>query len=153
MGVLTGRKVFAIVAGFFGVIIVVNFFMAFKAVGTFPGVVERQPYVASQTFDVERRAQEALGWTVTPEYDAAAGELRLAITDTETGYPSEVRDLSVLVGRATQRDHDSTPSFTRSGGVYAAPAVLDRGYWILMVEAHATDGTRFRQRLRIWVTG
>lgn len=153
MGVLTGRKVLAIVVAFFGVIITVNLFMASKAVGTFPGVVERQPYIASQTFDVERRAQQALGWEAVPEYDAEAGQISLAITETATGYPGEVSSLSVLLGRATQTDHDSRPEFVREGGRYVAPAALDHGYWILIVEAEAADGTRFRQRLRLWVQG
>ena len=153
MGVLTGRKVLAIMVSFFGVIIIVNLFMASKAIGTFPGVVERQPYIASQTFDIDRRAQEALGWSLVPEYDPQAGALRLAITDRDTGYPSEVATLTVLLGRATQTDDDRHPEFVREGGVFVAPAELDRGYWMLMVDATAADGTRFRQRLRVWVAG
>ena len=44
---LTGRKVLAITVGFFAVIIAVNLFMAFKAVGTFPGLEVKNSYVAS----------------------------------------------------------------------------------------------------------
>ena len=59
---LTGRKVFAIFAGAFALIIGVNLFMAWNAIGTFPGLETKNAYVANQTFDDERAAQEALGW-------------------------------------------------------------------------------------------
>ncbi len=51
----------------FAVIIAVNLVLAFKAVRTFPGLEVENSYVASQTFDAERTAQEALG------LDAEAG--------------------------------------------------------------------------------
>ena len=62
---ITGRKVFAIVASAFAVIIGVNIFMAVSAVRTFPGLEVQNSYVASQSFDADREAQEALGWEVT----------------------------------------------------------------------------------------
>ncbi|MFN7052645.1 MAG: FixH family protein, partial [Gemmobacter sp.] len=62
MGQITGRQVFAFTAGAFGIIIAVNVLMAYKAVSTFPGLEVKNSYVASQNFDTERRAQEALGW-------------------------------------------------------------------------------------------
>ena len=48
----------------FGVIIGVNVVMATKAIGTFPGLEVKNSYVASQSFDKRRDAQEALGWDV-----------------------------------------------------------------------------------------
>ncbi len=55
-GKFTGRKMLAIVVAFFAVIITVNLFMAYKAVGTFPGLVVKNSYVASQEFDRNRTA-------------------------------------------------------------------------------------------------
>jgi nitrogen fixation protein FixH len=152
-GEITGRKVLAGFVGAFGVIIAVNLFMAYNAVSTFPGVVEHQPYIASQTFDADRKAQIALGWKLTPTYDAERGALLLSVRETATGLPGDVAELSVLVGRATDASHDIRPEFQRVGDGYVASARLDPGYWILMVDALAGNGTKFKQRLRIFVKG
>lgn len=144
MGEITGRQVFAFTAGAFGIIIAVNLTMAYKAVSTFPGLEVKNGYIASQTFDAERRAQEALGWTLTPAY--RAGHLSLDIRDAD-GLPAAVADMSVLVGRTTEAKDDMTPVFHREGGLHVADVTLPRGKWMLKIEARATDGTLFRQRI------
>ena len=65
---LTGAKVFAITAGAFGVIIAVNVVLAVKAVQTFPGLEVANSYVASQSFDAERTAQQKLGLALDYRY-------------------------------------------------------------------------------------
>ena len=65
--VLKGRHVAMIFGGAFTVIIGVNVALAVNAVRTFPGLETKNSYVASQTFDDRRAAQEALGWTVAAE--------------------------------------------------------------------------------------
>ena len=144
MAEITGRQVFAVTAGAFGIIIAVNLTMAYKAISTFPGLEVQNGYIASQTFDAERRAQEALGWTLTPAY--RAGHLALEFRDAD-GLPAAVADMSVLVGRTTESKDDMTPVFHREGGIYVADVTLPRGKWMLKVEARSTDGTVFRQRL------
>lgn len=148
MAELKGRHVLAICVGAFGVIIAVNVFMAVQAVRTFPGLEVANGYVASQSFDADRKAQEALGWTVTPDY--AGGKLRVMVTDAE-GLPAMVRTLDVLVGRTTEAKDDMVPVFTRVAGVWQADVALARGKWMLKVEAEAPDGTKFRQRLDLFV--
>ena len=150
---ITGRHVAFGFVGAFGVIISVNLVMAYSAVSTFPGVVERQPYVASQTFDANRKAQAALGWSVVPSYDAERAALVISVREQATGLPGDVADFSVLVGRATGTTHDLRPEFQRVGDTFVASAPLEPGYWVLMVDAKAADGTAFKQRLRIFVKG
>lgn len=150
---LTGRKVFFITTGAFGVIIAVNLVMAYSAISTFPGVEVRNSYIASQGFDAARDRQEALGWDASVSHDPAQGMLRLALTDRATGLPAEVRRLEVLVGRATEARDDQRPAFDPIGGVWQAPATLTRGKWIVRIEAEAPDGTLFRQRRDIFVAG
>jgi nitrogen fixation protein FixH len=150
MAELKGRHVLAITVSAFGVIIAVNILMAFKAVSTFPGLEVKNSYVASQSFDAERKAQEALGWTLTPAYDR--GELRLAFTGRD-GHPVSLGGLTVLVGRTTDATSDQRPTFADLGGVYAAPLSLAPGKWMMQVEAHAQDGTLFRQRIDLMVDG
>jgi nitrogen fixation protein FixH len=149
---LTGRHVLAITVSAFAVIIGVNVVMAYKAVSTFPGLEVANSYVASQDFDADRAAQQALGWTLTPSYDAAKGELLLAFTDAG-GQPVLLQGLDVLVGRTTEAEDDSRPAFVREAGVYVAKASLAQGKWMMHVEALAQDGTMFRQRIDLFVKG
>lgn len=148
MAELTGKHVLAITVGAFGIIIAVNVVMAVQAVRTFPGLEVANGYIASQTFDAERKAQEALGWTVTPEY--RDGRLTVEMVDAG-GLPAAVRSMSVLVGRTTASNDDVTPEFVRVAGKWQADVALARGKWMLKVEAEATDGTVFRQRLELFV--
>lgn len=141
---LTGRKVLAITLGGFGVVIGVNLLMAFFAVSSFPGLETPNSYVASQRFDAERTAQEALGWTVTPIYER--GVLTLALRDAD-GNPARVASLAVTVGRPTHVREDVTPQFTYRDGLFSAPLSLAPGVWNIHVSATAFDGTEFRQRI------
>jgi nitrogen fixation protein FixH len=147
---ITGRKVFVFTVAAFSVIIAVNFVMAYQAITTFPGLEVDNSYVASQSFDADRAAQNSLGWQLVPDYDKAAKELRLSFTD-KSGYPAEVSSLAVLVGRSTEARQDVRPDFRREAGVFVAGVELPRGKWMMHVEAVAADGTAFRQRLNLTV--
>ena len=62
----TGRKMTAIMVAFFGVVIVVNVYMARETTATFGGEVVENSYVASQHYNHwldEASAEDALGWT------------------------------------------------------------------------------------------
>ncbi len=152
MGELTGRKVFAIVASAFGVIIAVNLLLAYKAVTTFPGLEVPNSYVASQTWDAERAAQKALGWDLAAEYDHTTQVLALSFTDA-AGHPARLDALSVLVGRPTEAKDDQWPKMNLSEGVWRAPLALAPGKWMMKVEARAADGTMFKQRRDLFVKG
>lgn len=140
----TGRHMLGFAVAMFGMIIAVNLFLAFRAVGTFPGLEVPNSYIASQSFDRERAAQQELGWTVTPVYDGQ--ELTLRIADAQ-GLPAPVRSLSATVGRPTHVRDDVTPDFTYDGGLFRTPLHLAGGVWIIHVTATAPDGTEFRQRI------
>lgn len=147
---LTGRKVLAMFIAFFGVIISVNLFMAYMAVGTFPGKDVKNSYVASQTFDADREAQVALGWTVNVSYQD--GELQVGVVD-KTGQPADVAKLNAIVGRPTHVREDQTPEFQQRQGVFKARLTLGPGKWHLRLKATALDGTPFKQRLDFEVKG
>jgi nitrogen fixation protein FixH len=147
---ITGRKVFVFTASAFGLIMAVNFTMAYQALSTFPGLEVKSSYVASQSFDADRAAQQALGWQAAPQYDAAAQTLRIAITDA-AGAPAQLRDMQVLVGRSTIARDDFIPVMQFENGAYWGDAQLDQGKWVVHLSGHAPDGTLFRQRLDLWV--
>ena len=146
--VLTGRKVFAITASAFALIIGVNFLLAYKAVSTFPGLEVRNSYVASQTFDADRAAQTALGWQL--DAAIAGSDLTLSIRDPQ-GKPVQPATLAATLGRPTEVRDDQVPDFAYDGSVYVASILPAPGNWYLWVEATAADGTLFKQRLAIWV--
>jgi len=147
---LTGRKVLLIAVSAFGIIATANFALAFFAVRSFPGLEVRNSYVASQTFDADRRAQEALGWTVMAAQ--RGDELVLAFTD-RAGQPVRVAALAATLGRATHVRDDVTPAFTYGAGEYVAPMHLTPGNWNVRLVASAPDGTEFRQRVVLHVRG
>lgn len=141
---LKGWHVFAGFAGAFSIIIAVNLVLAFSAVKTFPGLETKNSYIASQSFDDRRDAQEALGWSVAATHKA--GLLELKITDAE-GQPVEVAALDATVGRATHVQDDVTPEFRFDGEAYFATVPLGAGNWNIRMEARAEDGTVFQQRV------
>ena len=141
---LTGRGMIAVFVALFGIIIGVNVVMAVTAVRSFPGLEVANSYVASQEFDRERAAQEALGWQAEPVYEE--GRLSLKISDAQ-GLPAPVRTLNVIVSRPTQKRDDVTPEMRYSGGLWVADLALAPGAWVVHLEAEAPDGTVFRQRL------
>jgi nitrogen fixation protein FixH len=148
---ITGKHVLIGVVSAFTVIIVVNFFMAYKAVSTFPGLEAKNTWYASQNFEATRKAQQALGWQVSEAYED--GRLMLRITEAASGQPAKVADMQVLVGRSTEAAADQMPVFIRDGGAFVAPVDLAPGKWLLRIEALAADGTPFRQQRQLFVKG
>ncbi|MCK0167717.1 FixH family protein [Jannaschia sp. S6380] len=144
---LTGRHVLALFCGGFAVIIGVNVALAVNAVRTFPGIETESSYVASQRFDAERAAQDALGWTV--DAAVADGRLRLAVTDAAGPVMPEI--VSATLGRATTVAQDTTPRLEWTGGAFAAPVDVAPGNWNLRIEMLAADGTTFRRRIPLVV--
>lgn len=142
---LTGWHVFAIFGGGFGLIIVVNLFMAFQAVSTFPGLEVSSSYADSQTFDNRRIAQEALGWEASVE--TAAGQLTLTLVD-EAGRPVYPAEFEALLTRPTTRENDQLLALTRGpNGTLVAPADLDIGRWRLRLTGTARNGTDYRHNI------
>ncbi len=145
---LTGRHVAAMFVGGFAIIIAVNVTLAVNAVRTFPGKETESSYVASQTFDADRAAQDALGWSL----DVALGPdaLMLAVTGPD-GAPVRPEIVSATLGRATTVADDVSPDFAWNGSGWVAPVAPPRGNWNLRIEMLAADGTPFRRRIPLRV--
>ncbi len=145
---LTGWHVLAIFVGAFAVIIGVNVVLAWKAVSTFPGIEVANGYVASQSFDQERRDQVALGW----EADTQLVGNILRVRFSHAGRPADVASVEGIFGRATEAADDQTPRFARvADATFEAPVVAARGEWVFQLRAVAGDGTPFRQRVSVTV--
>lgn len=140
---LTGWHVLAIFVSCFSVIVTANLTLAFNAVSTFPGLEVKNSYVASQQFEKERAAQEALGWDVRAYTDR--GNLVLDII--KDGEPVAPQIVSATFGRATHVGEDQTPIFVFDGKTHRAPVQIKPGNWNLRLVAEAADGTVFKQRI------
>lgn len=146
---LKGRHVLAITVSAFAIIIGVNVYMASQAIKTFPGLEVKNSYVASQTFDEDRIAQEALGWDVKGHVDG--DRFVMTINDID-GAPIEGVDIGGALGRPTSIKEDITPEFTFDGTQYVATTgVLPSGNWNFRMIATAPDGTLFKQRVVFYI--
>ena len=145
----TGRKALAIIVSAFVIIIGVNLTLAFQAVATFPGLEVKNSYVASQSFDADRAAQQALGWDVSA---SISGDLLTLSINSDAG-PVEAKIVSAVLGRATHVAADQTPDLVFDGQQFTAKVVPAGGNWNLRLVAEAADGTVFRQRVIVKVAG
>ena len=142
---LTGRHVLGIFVVGFGLIFGVNFFMAYRAISTFPGMEVDSSYADSQTFDDRRLAQEALGWNASVEIPGD-GTLVLHLVD-EAGAPVAPAELTALLTRPTNREEDQLLELARVNGAFVAPVVLGDGQWRLRLTGVARDGTEYRHNI------
>jgi len=147
---MTGPKVLAIMVTAFGTIIAVNLTLAYSAVSTFPGLEVQNSYIASQNFNEELSAQQALGWDVSA--DVSGNELILKITGPD-GSPAQVATLDALLGAATHVRDDQRPEFVFLDGAFRAPVDIAPGNWNIRLRATAADGTLFQQRVVLHVDG
>jgi nitrogen fixation protein FixH len=146
---LTGRRVLAIALAAFGVILAANITMSVYAVRSFSGLVVPNSYVASQSFDARRDAQQALGWDLALGY--ADGALTLALSDA-AGRPVRPEVLEVSVGRPTTTRDDRALALEPMPEGYGAGVDLAPGSWRVEIVALAADGTPFHQSRSLTVT-
>lgn len=141
----TGRHMTAILVGFFGIVIAVNFSVAGIALHSFSGVVVENSYVASQDFNgwlKDAKTEQNLGWTATVSRDAAG---RLVV---ETfGMPASAK-LTALLRRPLGTPEDRTEVLSRIAPNRWVSKELDAGRWIVRIEADA-DGQHWASEVPI----
>jgi nitrogen fixation protein FixH len=149
----TGRHMLAVVLLFFGTIIGVNLVMVISATGTFPGLVVKNSYIASQNFNrtlAEARAQDETGWRMELEADDGAIAVQLFDRD---GVPLSRLAVTAEAGRPSTTGEDRSIALVQDGAGYRAAEALPPGVWEIAIEARR-DGTRvFGARERIHVGG
>lgn len=141
---LKGYHVLAIAVAAFAVIITANMAMLFAATGTFPGLVVKNAYVASQGWNARTSAQQALGWEASISY--GGGAVRVALVD-DKGAQVET-DLIVTIGRPTTDAEDVTRTLATGAGSGLVPVELGPGTW--RVEIRTPDGA-YRRSTRLYI--
>jgi nitrogen fixation protein FixH len=154
-GKLTGGHVLAILAGFFGVIFVVNGIFLVSALKTHSGGVEADPYRTGLHYNdriaVDQR-QQAMGWQ--SDVTLVPGEVSLTLRDAK-GAPVTGLTVAATVGRPVTATMDKKLHLVETApGVYraAAPGVVD-GNWLVDVEATPTAASdvALKLRKRVWL--
>ena len=136
----TGWHMAICMFAFFGVIIGVNFFMAFLASSSWTGLVVKNSYVASQQFNRDLEAakiQKAAGWTSQMSYRDGILSVRLVDRD---GLPLAMSQATVAFGRPSHEQKDSISTLRSTGvGIYSAHMKLDAGEWFLKITGTVKD--------------
>ena len=148
------------VAGF-GVVILVNGFMAYTAVHSWTGLENQHAFQHAQAYNAElaqRKTQALMGWQGHAEFvaqptqeSAEAGVLHLRITDRQ-GQGVSGLVVGALAMRPTSEGHDRNLTFVeQEPGVYVTPADLPLpGQWELRITAtRADDVFKMRQRIQV----
>ena len=148
----TGRRMLAVMLGFFGVVIGVNVALAILASTSWTGLVVKNSYVASQHFneDLARaHRQQALGWRSTLGY--AGGNLSFTLSGRD-GAPLSGMSVEVPLRRPTHEGEDRRVSLMPSTrGGYAVALALPKGTWNADVAVHDSLGRDYQRAFRLWV--
>lgn len=155
---VTGRHVLVWMLAFFGVIIVTDAYLVYKAVSTFGGVETRDAYRRGLTYNTriaEEERQAALGWSHDVTIADDGERLEVMLRDA-TGAPIDGVFITALLGRPATNAHDQEVQLTAVGnGRYASPVRhLDPGVWIAaLVVRQGESGDSpivYQSKVRLW---
>lgn len=147
-----GSHLAIILVCFFGVIVAVNFSMAYIARSNWTGLVVKNSYVASQHFNSELEAakrQREAGWTSKFSYNSSL--LRVSVKNA-AGHPISVSHINAEIGRPAFEQMDHKVTFSALGnGQFEALDTLKPGLWKIVLTADIS-GLPYRRDVRFFVT-
>jgi nitrogen fixation protein FixH len=134
----TGWHMTAIVAGFFVVVVAVNFTMAGLASRTFGGTVVDNSYVASQNYNgwlAEARLQKSLGWTTRVDLGS---DRRLRISITSSIGPVPVDQVNAVAIHPLGRQPERRLRFAAvAAGILVSTTALPPGRYLLRISVES----------------
>lgn len=135
-GPFTGRHMLGVMVLFFGVIIAVNFTMAYFAGSTWSGLIVKNTYVASQRFDedvTEVERMKAKGWV--SQLNVSGDTVSYTLTNA-LGGAIAADSVSASFTRPVGVEEDKVITLVRSqNGSYVASHDLSAGQWLVKVTA------------------
>lgn len=141
-----------LMVAFFGVIISVNLFMAFSAIGTWTGLVVQNSYVASQQFNTKlanAQTQKDLGWQGGLNYET--GNLVFTLRDINNA-PLNPETVTIAISRPIGTKGDQTVILTQTAsGDFIAPLILAPGIWNAAIVAEFDDQPAYEHHARLTV--
>lgn len=157
---LGGRHVLAAMLAFFGVIIVADATMIYKAVTTFGGVDNVNAYRDGLAYNARiasAERQSDLGWHDTVEVLTKPERLRVALSGPDGKAPAAKLKVDVTIGRpATIRSDMSLHLAEVAPGIFEAPiSDAGDGAWIATVrvfrDGDGADEAVYQIRRRLWI--
>lgn len=150
---ITGRMVLLGFVAFFGLIMVVNGFLAYFAVNTWPGLTNENAYKDGLAYNevlADGERQRALGWSSATHLKD--GNLVVEITD-KRGEPIRGLTVHADLSRPVGTEQVISVSFpAMTDGVYTAPVTVPEiGRWYIDLTAQSADGNAFRMRHRMMI--
>ena len=147
----TGKHMLISLLCFFGVIITVNFTMAFLASGSWTGLVVKNSYVASQHFNEElkhAKLQRKAG--LSSEVHYKAGSLFFKMRDQDANSVS-IQNLTAEYGRPAYEQADQKQELLqKSGDVFEIALKLEPGVWAIKLTGD-TAQMPYRRDVRLFV--
>ncbi len=149
----TGKHMLICMVLFFGTIIAVNFTMAYLASGSWTGLVVKNSYVASQSFNTELlAAKEQTKTGVRSEVSYQNGLVTVALF-AKGEIAKSLKNGSLWAGRPASEHLDRTVAVScGTKGSCAAKLDLAPGAWMLRLNG-SVDGRPYRRDLRLWISG
>ncbi|MBZ0216400.1 MAG: FixH family protein [Fimbriimonadaceae bacterium] len=152
-GQFTGKHMLFLVVGFFVIIFLMNLVLAYFALGSWPGLLVRNGYDASQSYNEQieqARIQNAYGWQSKLELDSDAAILRITGT---SGNPVRGLMVTAAAARPTNESEDRILEVTENpDGSYQGSAPLSAGSWVISIRAENSAASQvYRRTFRILV--
>lgn len=140
-GRFTGKHMWMVMIGGFGIVVAVNFYMASLAIGGFHGIVVENSYVASQNFNDwidEAESDKALGWEATGERGSDG-----FVTVSTVDVPENAILSAELRRPLGEREYASLSFAPQQDGSYRSTTPVKPGRWTmrLTIEAAGSDWT------------
>ena len=152
---LTGWKVFFIIASFFGVIMAVNFVMAYYAIHTFSGMQTEKPYESGLAFNraiSEAKIQASRGWNVDVRMERAAdGSVGMKVTlNDAASQPLDNLIIKAALRSPIDSKRDHLLSLVSEGqGKYSGVTSAEAGQWDVAIVAEIDGATVYRSINRV----
>ena len=147
----TGTHMMLLMICFFGVIIIVNFTMAYLASSSWTGLVVKNTYVASQQYNEHLEAAEAqreMGLSSSVSYHQSL--LVFTVTD-KSGNAVEIENAILKIGRPAFEQADKVLHFMPAPNKSRKITVqLDPGIWVLEISG-TVSGLPYRRDARLFV--
>jgi nitrogen fixation protein FixH len=154
---LTGRQVIVWLAGTFAIVVGVNAYFIAKAITTYPGEDQANPYLQGIHYNrvlAEREQQKKSGWTAVIAGDRGnSGNTTITVTLSTQGtpLPSDLRIKGVLRHPA-DAELDKPLTFTRlsSNNFVSQVKGVARGAWDSNVQVQSGNVVLFEAGRRLW---
>ncbi len=152
---LTGLKVLLIFVGFFGVIMAVNFVMAYYAIHTFSGMQTEKPYESGLAYNraiADAKAQVSRGWTVEEHVERQADGLVGVSAVIKDASSTPLDDLTVLARLRSPIDSKLDHTLTLIGGLngqYRGTVDAAAGQWDIEIVAEQKSVAAFKSINRV----